>query len=142
MRNKGGLLYPVIILLVGFILFVAACKKESAKSTTAPWLSLNFAGSFSGNNVCSVSGTQAGSITVAATTPTQVSITNLYASGKTFYGTVSNDTCFIQPQIYNNGSGKAVMQGIIVHSSDSVMLEMIVTTFGQQDKCSAVLVKQ
>ena len=140
MPQKVSLGFICFVFATCLVIFSSSCKKVSP-SPPIPWPSKNFAGVFSGNDVCLISGTRADSITIVATAATQVNITNLYGSGKVFYGTVSNDSCYIQPQVYNNGSGNAVMQGNFVMTGDTINLFIIVSTFGQEDKCTAVLVK-
>ena len=137
MPNKTGLVFLSVVFVACLALFSSSCKKVPPP----PWLSLNFAGTFSGNDVCLLSATQPDSITVVATGATEVNITNLYGPGKVFYGNVSNDSCYIVPQVYNNGTGNAIMQGNFVMTGDTINLFIIVSTFGQEDKCTAVLVK-
>lgn len=120
------------------MLFISGCKKESPAT---PWRSLVFAGTYAGADVCSVSGTEANTISIIATDSTQISISNLYGVQKNFTGVVSSDTCIIQPQIFNTGNGNAQMQGSFVLISDTIYLSIIVATFGQRDICNAVLVK-
>ena len=140
MPNKRSSFFLAIAFAVCIMLFVPACKVEPLPKPV--WPSLNFAGVFSGNDICLISGTQPDSITITATATAQVSISNLYGSGKSFTGTVSNDTCYIQPQVYNNVTGNAVMQGSFVMAGDTINLAIIISTFGQEDKCNAVLVKK
>ena len=139
MRYKAFRLYSILVFM-GLMLLVFSCKKETVK--VSPWLSSKFEGIFAGNNVCYRAGVQPNSITITASAPTQISIANLYGSGKAFTGTISNDTCIIPPQLYDAGNGRSIMQGSFVLRSDSVMLGIIVTTFGQEDICNAVLLKQ
>lgn len=138
-RNTSGQFLAGIFCLALLTLFFSSCKPEP-KNT--PWLSLNFAGKFSGNDVCLVSGSQPDTINIAAAGAAQVNITNLYGSGKTFTGNLSNDSCYIPSQFYNNGTGNTELWGSFVLTSDTINLFLIVSTFGHEDKCSAVLVKQ
>jgi len=138
MPFKPGPFFLIIVFSLCFIVLIPGCKKETAKT---PWPSQVFEGNYTGTEVCSASGTQLNTISITATSATQISISNLYGSGKSFTGVVSNDSCIIQPQIYNNGAGNAQMQGNFVLISDTINLSILVATFGQQDICKAVLVK-
>ena len=135
-------LFSVISLIVSLAIVLSSCKVEPNKVAPTPWPSLKFAGNFSGNDICLIAGSQSNSITVMATDTTKVNITNLYGTGKVFKATISNDTCTIPPQVYNNGTGNALMQGLYVITGDTITLSIIVSTFGQEDKCNAVLIKQ
>jgi len=137
MPSKISSFFCGVLIWAILMLFGTSCKKTAPM----PWPSQTFAGVFSGNDVCLISGTNSNSITVTATSANQVNIANLYGSGKVFYATVSNDSCYIQPQVYNNGSGNALMQGSFVMYNDTIKLSIIISSFGQEDRCNAVLVK-
>ena len=117
----------------GIIFYGASCKKEAK-----PWASSLFAGNFSGNESCILSGTGQTSIRIIAINDTQVSVTNLYGVNRSLIGNVSHDTCNIPPQIADT----LVMQGILLLSSDTLNVSIIASSFGRENRCSAVLIKQ
>ena len=132
MRNK---LYSVLLcltIITGLIFFQASCKKSPV------WDSSKFAGNYMGAETCLLTSPQSSTISIVATSATQISITNLYGLGKSLVGSVSHDTCTIQPQICDT----FVMQGILILSSDSLNLAIIASSFGKEDKCNAILIKQ
>ena len=129
-----------VFIVVGVALFIVSCKKETTKPVL--WPSTSFAGSFAGNESCALTGSGANNIAITAASATQVSIYNLYGSGRSFNGVVSHDTCTILPQVYNSGGGNALMQGQLVLTSDTLTLNIIISAFSSENTCHAVLVKQ
>jgi len=136
MNNKFLVFFGGVALLVAFGLCYSSCKKETGQST--PWVSLNFAGNFSGTENCLLSGTRSNNISITAINATQVSINNLYGFGKSVTGNISHDSCIIQPQICDT----LIMQGMALLSSDTLTLFIIASSFGKEEKCNAVLIKQ
>jgi hypothetical protein len=137
--NKRVSFRVLVFVSVAGLFMASGCIKEPPP---VPWPSRSFAGVFIGNEVCTQSVSTLDTITITATAAKQISITNLYGSGKVFYGTINNDTsCTLEPQLYNNGNGNAVLQGSFLLTNNTIRLNLIVSTFGLEDNCNAVLVK-
>jgi len=132
-RKNTQNIFTVILISIGLLLCSAGCKKKSA-----PWPSLSFAGNFKGNESCLLNGAQPDTLHIVATNANSVSITNLYGLLQPVTGAISNDSCIIQPQI----SGNYVLQGILLLSSDTISMSIIASSFGREDNCNAVLIKQ
>ena len=135
MRYTGLSAFIVLLFGLSLLVYAASCKVEPNK---APWPSLQFVGNFTGNETCLLSGAQANSLSIVATSDSTVSVTNLYGLGKSLTGKVVHDSCTISPQICDT----VVMQGLIILSGDTLNLSIIATSFGREDKCNAVLIKQ
>jgi hypothetical protein len=125
--------FTTVLISMSLLLCCAGCKKKPA-----PWPSLSFVGNFNGNESCLLNGAQSDTLHIVATNATSVSITNLYGLSQLVTGSISNDSCVIQPQI----SGNYVLQGILLLSSDTINMSIIASSFGREDKCNAVLIKQ
>ena len=85
-----------------------------------------------------MAGAQTNTISIVATDDSTVSVTNLYGLGKALSGKVVHDSCTISPQICDT----VVMQGLLILSGDTLNLSIIASSFGREDKCNAVLIKQ
>jgi hypothetical protein len=133
MRNKLCAVLTGVVVTAFLILSVSSCKKKAA-----PWDSLQFAGTFSGTETCLLSGTPANTLNIAALSDSTIGITNLYGLMKTLTGNISHDTCIIQPQLCDT----VLLQGMMIISADSLRLNIIATSFGRENKCNAVLIKQ
>ena len=129
----------MVFILSSILLY--ACKKEQS-NPVAPWRSTVFTGNYAGNETCLSAGNQSSTIQITAISNTGITVTNLYGSGQTFKGTLSGDTCTIAPQVYNTGSGNAVMQGQMILVSDTLSVFIIVSTFSHEETCKALLLKQ
>ena len=107
------------------------------------YTSANYIGTYSGTESCSLSGNANLSITIAVNGYLSLYISNLYGTGKVFSGSVSGTTVNISAQLYNNGSGDAILEGTITQMPDnSLTVSLIVTTFGKRDVCQANFIKQ
>jgi hypothetical protein len=124
----------IIPIILGLLLCIAGCAK--APSPTLP--SARFAGNFGGYETCLFNGSSSDTLHIVSSGAAEVSITNLYGLSNAVTGTISNDSCVIQPQVKNN----YVIQGLLILSNDTINLSIMATSFGRQDKCTAVLVKQ
>ena len=125
----------VLSLALGLLFYGSACKVEPHK-TSGP--SLRLAGTFTGNETCLLAGGQTNTISIAAINDSTISVSNLYGLGKSVTGTVLHDSCTIQPQICDT----VIMQGLLILSGDTLNLSIIASSFGREDKCNAVLIKQ
>ena len=130
---------PASIIFIGSTaLALLLCLGACTKSPPAQLPSARFAGNFSGNEICLLNGNQTDTLHITATGASQISIANLYGLPKSTIGNVSNDSCVIVAQLDNN----YVIQGLLVLHNDTIMLSLIATSFGREDKCTAILVKQ
>ncbi len=135
MRYRIISAFIVLSLALGLLFYGSACKVEPHKTT---WPSLRLAGTFTGDQTCLLANAQTNTITIVATDDSAVSVTNLYGLGKSVTGKVVHDSCTISPQICDT----VVMQGLLILSGDSINLSIIASSFGREDKCNAVLIKQ
>ena len=135
--------FPVLLFVsFSFLLFTFySCKKEQNKPEVV-WKSKHFEGNYAGSESCWPSGAQANTVQITAVSDTGLALSNLYGTGKSFLGFVNGDSCTILPQVYNNGSGNAVMQGSCILMTDTISLTLIITTFSHRETCEALLVKQ
>ena len=128
-RFNAGLI--ALSIITGLIFYQSSCKKAPQ------WASSKFAGNFSGNETCLLSGAQRASLKIVAINDTQVNITNLYGITKSLIGNISHDSCTLPPQIADT----LVMQGLLILSSDTLNLSIIASSFGRENSCTAVLIK-
>jgi PKD repeat protein len=105
--------------------------------------SSNYVGTFTGSQVCTLTGTTNSSITIAANGYLGIYILNLYGISASLKGTINGLQGTIPPQIFNTGAGNMLLQGSITLSADynTINLSLMVTSFGKTDNCQATLVK-
>ena len=131
--KRESIFFIELIAFVG-LLCVAGCTKVPAPTLPSARLS----GNFVGKEICLLSGNLSDTLRIVATSATQVNIVNLYGLPNAVTGSISNDSCVIQPQLNNN----YVVQGLLVLANDTLNLSLVVTSFGREDKCAAFLIRQ
>ena len=132
-KMKPPGIFFIVPIVLGLLTMV-----DCTKVPPLPSPSTTFAGNYGGNETCLLNGNLSDTLHIVATGATQVSITNLYGLPNAVTGSISNDSCVIQPQL-NNGY---VVQGLLLLSNDTINLSIIASSFGREDKCTAVLIKQ
>ena len=135
MHHRLLLRHIVCIVISVLGLLCTSCKKEASKQVV--WASSAFAGNYGGSEYCSFNAASPGNITISAINDSTVSIADLYTSGRSVTGYISHDSCVIHPQI----SDTVILQGLIILKTDTLNLTIIASGFGQQNKCTAVLLR-